>query len=294
MAPGSLCSPDLSVTVWNHSLVRVAFLSRSTLATIGMVGLVLAGCTEADPVGVDVRPFEEVQASELVFEADPTNPSRGIFRVTTTEPMICAIVWGEDETLGNFNNSLDMAGTGIIQHDVFLPGALPGVEYRFLVQGTTPDGTLYRSAMGKFVIPESEVTAPPTDGRVNLALGAPVEASSEFNAAFGAARAVDDDFGTEWSSAGDGDDAWISIDLGSPQRVSGFEFLTRSMTDGSAITDSYMVVVDGGQSLGPFPAGNPADPNTTEVSVTGQMFTFEVEASSGGNTGAVEVRVLGE
>lgn len=290
----SLGSPDLSVTVWNHALVRVAFLSRSTFAIIGMASVVLAGCAEADPVAVEVRPFEEVQASELVFEADPTNPSRAIFRVTTTEPMICAIVWGEDETLGNFNNSLDMAGTGIIQHDVFLPGAVPGVEYRFVVQGTTPDGTLYRSEMGTFVIPESDATVPPTDGRVNLALGSAVEASSEFSAAFAAVHVVDGNFGTEWSSAGDGDDAWIIIDLGAPEQVTGFEFLTRSMTDGSAITDTYTVVVDGGERLGPFPAGNPADPRTVNVVVTGQVFAFEVEASSGGNTGAVEVRILGE
>ena len=55
---------------------------------------------------------------------------------------------GEDESLGNFNNSLNIAGTGIIEHDVFMPEAEPGVEYMFVVLGTTADGTLYRSDMG--------------------------------------------------------------------------------------------------------------------------------------------------
>ncbi|HZD22739.1 MAG TPA: hypothetical protein VE569_04970 [Acidimicrobiia bacterium] len=44
-------------------------------------------------------------------------------------------VWGEDESLGNFSNSLNMNGTGILQHDVLLPGAVPGVEYKFVGSG---------------------------------------------------------------------------------------------------------------------------------------------------------------
>jgi hypothetical protein len=260
-----------------------------------VLALSLVSCTgAADGQDVDVRPFDEVQASEFVFELDPTNPGRGIFRVDTTEPMICAIFWGEDESLGNFNNSLDMAGTGIIEHDVFLPGAEPGVEYMFVVQGTTADGTLYGSEMGTFVLHEVETTSAETDDRENLALGAAVSSvSSEFNDAFAAAYAVDGDPATEWSTAGDGDDAFITLDLGAQHDVSGFQFLTRSMTDGTAITETFTVVVDDSETLGPYPAGNVADPQTSDVSVTGQVFTFDVETSTGGNTGAVEVRILG-
>lgn len=255
----------------------------------------LAACSgPVEGSETEVRPFHEVQASEFSFEFDPTNPSRGIFRVTTTEPMICAIVWGEDEGFGNLNNSLDMAGTGIVQHDVFLPDAEPGVEYMFVVQGTTADGTLYRSEVGTFVLPEPESAGPEPDGRENLAIGATVsEVSSEFNDAFAAPNAVDGDLSTEWSSSGDGDDASITLDLGSPVEVTGFEFLTRSMADGTAIAETYTVTVDGGETLGPFPAGNPSDPRTSDVTVTGQVFTFDVETSSGGNTGAVEIRMLG-
>lgn len=229
----------------------------------------------------------------MVFEADPTNPSRAIFRVTTTEPMICAIVWGEDDSFGNFNNSLNMAGTGIVQHDVFLPGAVPGVEYNFVVQGTTADGILYRSKVGTFVISDTGTTETTGTGRANLAEGAAVEVSSEFNEAFASTNAVDGDFGTEWSSRGDGDDAWIEIDLGAPATVSGFEFLTRAMTDGTSITETYTVTVDGIETYGPFPAGNPADSQPGLVDVTGQVFRFDVHSSTGGNTGAVEVRILG-
>jgi hypothetical protein len=265
---------------------------KSLLVTLLVLGL-LSGC--GGTVAVEVHPFDEVQASEFSFEADPANPNRAIFRVTTTEPMICAIVWGEDQSLGNFNNSLDMAGTGIVQHNVFLPGAGPGVEYKFVVQGTTADGTLYRSEVGTFTVPAPESSPTTAARRVNLALGSTVVAvSSEFNADFSAANAVDGDIATEWSTAGDGDDASLTIDLGQSAEVSGFEFLTRSMADGTAVTLTYSVTVDGSETLGPYPAGNPADPRTADVVATGRVFRFDVDTSTGGNTGAVEVRILGD
>lgn len=263
---------------------------RWTLVVVALLASACGADLEADAA---VRPFSEVQDSEFSFEADPTNPGRGIFRVTTTEPMICAIVWGDDSGLGNLNNSLDMAGTGIIQHDVFLPGAEPGVEYTFVVQGTTADGTLYRSDVSTFTIPESESSATTQQGRTNLAEGADVvEVSSEFNDAFAAGNAVDGDLATEWSTAGDGDGASITIDLGTATDVAAVDFLTRSMTDGSAIAETFTLTVDDQETLGPFPAGNPADPRTSDISVTGRLFRFDVETSTGGNTGAVEVRLL--
>ena len=266
--------------------------SRTAWLTVGL--LALSACAGSASSGVDVQPFSDVQDSDFVFEADPTNPARGIFRVTTTELMICAIVWGETGDFGNFNNSLDMAGTGIVQHDVFLPGAEPGVEYEFVVQGTTADGTLYRSEPGMFVLPEVEATAGTVDRGPNLAGGAAiVDVSSEFGDGFAAENAVDGDLNTEWSSAGDGDDASITIDLGGTNEITAIEFLTRSMTDGSATAESFTVTVDDGETLGPFAAGNPADPRPAEVDVAGAVFTFDVDSSTGGNTGAVEIRLYG-
>ena len=119
-----------------------------------------------------------------------------------------------------------------------------------------------------------------------------VEVSSEFSDAWAAENAIDGDLATEWSSTGDGDDAFITIDLGSPQQVAAVEFLTRSMADGSAVTSTFFIEVDGGKRLGPFEAGNPADPNPNAVELSGQVLRFEIDSSSGGNTGAIEIRVL--
>jgi len=256
-----------------------------------------SGQSSSTETSTEVRDFAEVQADDFVFEADPTDPERAIFRVTTTEPMICAIVWGETEELGNFNNSLAMNGTGIVDHDVFLPGAVPGETYFFRVQGSTADGTLYTSESATFTVPDDGSTPTATDDVArgpNLALDATiVDVSSEFNDSFAAVNAIDDSGTSEWSSAGDGDDASITIDLGASRDIAGVEYITRSMLDGTAIAETFTVTIDDGEVLGPFPAGTPAEPNFAAFDSSGQVVRFDVDTSTGGNVGAVEVRIIG-
>lgn len=278
---------------------------RPTLLAVSAgMALTAAACTSSDgsdaattsTIEAEVRPFSEIQDGAFSFEADPLDPSSGIFRVTTTEPAICAIVWGETEEFGRFNNSLAMEGTGIIEHDVKLPDLEPGREYVYVVQGTTADGTLYRSEVDTFTIPVTETGAssPAPDLGPNLALDATVaDVSSEFGDAFAAPRAIDGDPATEWSSRDDGDEAFITLDLGAPTDITGVAFLTRSMADGSAITETYAVTVDADETLGPFPAGSPAEARVAEVAATGQKLTFAVDTSTGGNVGAVEIQVFG-
>jgi hypothetical protein len=268
-------------------------------ALFGVAVLIVGACSDSGddaPAGTEVRPFREVQRGEFVFEADPLDPARGVFRVETTEPMICAIVWGETDGYGRFNNSLSMNGTGIVEHDVLLPDIEPGRRYHFVVQGTTADGTLYRSEPGTFSIEDAGLPpegAPEVAVGENLALGATVvEVSSEFSASFAGGLAIDGDLATAWSTAGDGDDGSITIDLGAPQRVAAIEFVTRSMADGSAITSRFTVSVDGGEPLGPFPASSPGVGRVVEIDVIGRLLRFEVDESTGGNVGAVEIRVF--
>lgn len=260
-----------------------------------------SGGSSSSDTSSEVRPFAEVQADEFVFEADPTNLERGIFRVTTTEPMICAIIWGETEEFGNFNNSLSMNGTGIVDHDVFLPGAVAGETYFFKVQGSTADGTLYTSGTATFTIPAADTDSTESDPESDAAASGPnlaldatvVDVSSEFNDSFAAANAIDDSGISEWSSAGDGDDAFITIDLGASEEIAGVEFITRSMLDGTAIAETFTVTIDDGEVLGPFPAGSPVEPNFAPFDANGQVLRFDVDTSTGGNVGAVEVRIIG-
>lgn len=260
------------------------------LAIAGVV--LISACSSSR---VEVRPFSEVQASEFSFENDASFPGRGIFHVTTSEPMICAIAWGETASLGRFNNSLNMAGTGIAEHDVFLPDAKAGATYYFRVQGSTADGQLYSTELLTFTLPQNrDAVVEDKPLGENLAMGATIlEVSSEFGASWSASNAIDGDPNTAWSSAGDGNDAFITLELREPMKISGVAYLTRSMADGSATVTSFSVIVDG-VPHGPFPAGDVADPAVTALKVTGRVLRFDVEESSGGNTGAIEVMAYGD
>jgi hypothetical protein len=65
------------------------------------------------------------------------------------------------------------------------------------------------------------------------------------------------------------------------------------MADGTAITRTYTVTVDGTTTFGPFTAGTAATPQIAVVATSGRQLRFDVETSTGGNVGAVEVRALG-
>ena len=60
------------------------------------------------------------------------------------------------------------------------------------------------------------------------------------------------------------------------------------MSDGSSIIDAYSIVADG-TALGEFAADT-----AVPLGLEAQVLRFNVVASSGGNTGAIEIVVLGE
>ena len=146
---------------------------------------------------------------------------------------------------------------------------------------------MYRSGLLTFTMPAASEALP---AGTNVAVGATVAAvSSQFSDAFAASNAVDGDPVTEWSSAGNGDAAFIEIDLGRVVQAVAVGFLTREMSDGSSVTTTFSVTVDGEQTFGPFPAG--AGTGSAPVRFMGRVVRFDVEPSTGGNTGAAEVEV---
>ena len=97
-----------------------------TITLLMSIAILTAACGSSDDdnaasadgtIEGELLDFALVQENDFTFESDPSDPNRGIFHVRTTQSMICTIVWGETEELGNFNNSLPMNGTGIIPHD---------------------------------------------------------------------------------------------------------------------------------------------------------------------------------
>ena len=115
--------------------------------------------------------------------------------------------------------------------------------------------------------------------------------SSEFSADFRADAAVDGNPATEWSSAGDGDDASITLDLGRSVSVVGIALRSRSMSDGTSVVETFTVTVDDGETYGPFEAGTAGA--VAAVEFTGQVLRIDADRTSGGNTGAAEIEVYG-
>ena len=267
------------------------------VALFASVALIAAACSSSSSDS-EVIDFTEIQSSDFEFTVDANGVAK--MSVTTNIDAVCSIAWGETDDLGTIGTDLDMGGTAHDDHEVLLVGAVPGETYQFRVQGSDADGNLFQSELASFTLPDVPASDESMGGDDdmaihgdNLAEGATVVAvSSVFSDAWSGDNAVDGDMSTEWATAGSGDDASIEIDLGSQQDVIGVEFITRTMGDGTATTTEYTVTVDGGDVFGPFPAGDPSDNQFAEALFAGQVLRFDVVSSTGGNTGAIEVRAF--
>jgi len=254
---------------------------RASGVIVGATMLVLGMVASAH--AATLEPFSEIQASPVTITPDAGGRS-AVLEVDTTIDVACSVVYGEDSTFGLIAVDNDMDGGAHADHHPVMGGLSPDTEYQYRLQGTAPDGTLYVSEVMTFSTPPEAVGGP-----VNLAVGATVTGvSSEWSDAFAASNAFDGDATTEWSSRGDGDDAWVEIDLGTPQLLSEVIFQTRSMSDGSATTSTFTLTADG-EAYGPFPV----DVTIDLTDLIAQVLRFDMEASTGGNTGAIDIGVLG-
>jgi hypothetical protein len=257
------------------------------LALLGFaLALVLAACA-GDLDAADVLPAEDVIDGDIIVTPDPSRTSAAV-SVTTSLDMACAVVYGTTPELGaGVATDSDMGGGAHTNHEAVLTGLEPDTDYHFRVQGSGADGQLYRSELATFRTPPSGPADRPCE---NIAADADVAGvSSEFSDAFAAANAVDGDPATEWSTAGDGDDAWITIDLGEPIAVAGLGFHSREMGDGTSIITSFTVTVDDSETFRPFEAGQGM--SVVDVEFTGRLLRGDAAETTGGNTGAVEIEV---
>ena len=256
------------------------------LLLVAVLAVLVAACAGDSDAAADVRPIEEILTSEITVEPDPSG-TVATLRVRTEIPVVCAVIYGVDDGFGAIATDDDMAGDAHRDHAPRLVGLEPDTEYRFVLQGSDAEGNLYRSEVMTFRTPEAAVAAAP--GRNVAPEGTVAEVSSEFSDAFAAANAIDGEAATEWSSAGDGDDASITIDLGMPTEIIGARLRTRQMADGSAIIRSFTVTVDD-ETFGPFPADDGGG-QLAEFEATGRRVRFDAAETTGGNTGAVEIEI---
>jgi hypothetical protein len=273
---------------------------RSSLILFAIIFAGCLGSSSQNTGDVNIRPLEDILVSGPEFtEATPRSVT--VF-IDTQIPVVCAVVYGTSISYGELATDTDMTGGGHVNHHPLLSGLQPDTEYHIRLQGVGADGTLYRSRDYTFSTPSADESTMTSPEGVNLALqssGTRIsDVSSNFGGSgidgvWGANNAIDGDIGTEWSSDGDGDDAFIELDFPQKTRVTAVGLMTRTMGN-SAQINSFAIVSEVGQRLGPLHLPDAGGVHYFQTDFTAKRLRFEVAKSSGGNTGAVEIEVYGE
>ena len=267
-----------------------------SLAPVLALAAAACGSAALSSQEIVVRPISDILAAEPEFI--DIGPRSATLLVETTLPVACSVAYGTTPAYGQIATDSDMAGGAHSDHHPLLTGLTPDTLYYARLQGAGPDGTLYRSGEYTF----RTAPAPAASTEPNLALleaGARlVGVSSNFSGGpddgpWGGLNALDGDGATAWSSDGDGNEAWIEIELASETRVTRVGLWSRSMGS-SAEIQSFQIVTDRGETIGPFELADAAQSYTFEADFYARRLRFEALTSSGGNTGAVEIEVYGE
>lgn len=240
-------------------------------------------------------PPELSDLSEVTEGAEPA-----IVDITDTEarltfissvPLACSVIYGKTSAFGAVAVDANMNGGAIIDHNPVLTNMQPGSLYYYRVQGADAQGKLYWSPVGSFTTATESVS----DNLLSIANGATISAvSSNFGQAqndqtWGANSAVDGSSNSAWSSAGDGDNAFIEISLASAEQINTLEVWSRSMNDGSAKIFSFTITLEGAEVLGPFTLPDTVQAYQFPIGRVSSFIRFDVATSSGGNTGLVEL-----
>jgi hypothetical protein len=247
-------------------------------------------------VAYEVRSIEEVSAGRPPQIVDITDVD-AVLVFDSSIALACSVVYGKTTAYGQISVDQDMDGGAHTDHHPLLLGLEPDTEYHYRVQGAAPDGTLYVGEDAIFrTLPAEEKT------EVNLASqeagGQVVDVSSNFGGAannepWGADSALDGSRGTAWSSNGDGNDAFVQIEMAQPAHVYAVEVWTRSMSDGTAQVLAFTLTTDSGDVLGPFTLEDAEQAYRFDVDVLARSLRLDVVDSTGGNTGLIEFAVYG-
>jgi hypothetical protein len=247
-------------------------------------------------------PLEEIPGG---FEGPSITDDTGtsvIVRFTSGMPTACNVTYGTDTDYGAIATSTMMMGGGIREHDVALTGLTPETTYHYRVNLTDEQARLYQSQDLTFTTSATVVEPDQQqegDNVASAAAGAQViGVSSNFGGGgnagtWGANSAIDGQPSTAWSSSGDGDDAWIEIELAQEVMVQTIGVWTRTMANGTAQIFRFTVTTDRGETFGPFDLPDADGIHTFPVEFTARTLRFDAVETSGGNTGAVEIEVYG-
>jgi hypothetical protein len=271
------------------------YWKSASIGLILLLALFISACGNTN-YSIEIQTIENISASGPPKIVDISSTDATLI-FESIIPVSCSVVYGKTSDYGRISTDLDMSGGAHTDHHPLLSGLEPDTEYHYRVQGTAADGTIYINDDDTFRTQPAEAVK-----EINLASlneGARITAvSSNFggganDAQWGANNAIDGNRGTAWSSNGDGNDAFIEIELAEPAKLFAVEVWTRSMSNGTAQIFSFTLTIDTGDVLGPFTLADAEEPYRFDVDIYTRILRLDVVDSSGGNTGLVEFSAYG-
>lgn len=243
---------------------------------------------------VDIRPMSDIYDTEPDI-VDITDTSAR-FTFVTSIPVACSLIWGTDTDYGEIAVDPNMNGAAVIDHNINIGGLEPDTTYHWRIQGTAADGTIYIDDDYTFT------TAPASDANEEniaaLANGASIIGVSSNiggganDQSWGANSAIDGNPATAWSSNGDGNDAWIDIQLSREADIHAVDVWSRFMTNNTSQIFEFTLTTDKAEVFGPFtlPSGTPTASHRFEIEPTMPVASLRLDVtdSNGVNTGLIE------
>ncbi|MDA0334937.1 MAG: discoidin domain-containing protein [bacterium] len=259
--------------------------------------LSLPGCDDDKSSGADGG-----DVAFINLRAEDVSGTRAVIRFGTSRPTTCETEFGQDAAALDRSATDPTMGPELyaLDHQVPLEDLLPATRYYYRARATDEQGVVFRSAIQQFVTEDAPV-APLLTNFASLDQGSAIVAvSSNFGGAvngatWGANSAIDGLMSTEWATNGDGDNAWLDIDLGQVRQITRIEFRSRVMPDSTSIVRSIQLRFDESSVLAPY---STPDPDVLygfdlETAISARRVFVEAVTTTGGNTGAREIRLLG-
>ncbi len=259
------------------------------------------GCSENESESTAQSPSELGERGMIRFidlRVEDISATRAVVRFDTDIPTTCEVEWGSSRD-ALINTAVDpsmVEGEFETDHEVPIEDLNPDTTYYLRAVAEDAQGREDVSSVISFQT-LSQAATPEGTNIATLAMGSSIdEVSSNFgnaanDATWGANNGIDGSMSSEWSSNGDGNDAWISIDFGQTRKIEHFGFRSRKMTNGTAIITSVQVTFDDTTTVGPFATPSPDELYLFALSpIEARYARIEVLDSSGGNTGAKEIQ----
>jgi len=210
-------------------------------------------------------------------------------------PTVCNAAYGETTSYGQVA-TIPMLDGATLDHELTFTDLQPDTTYHYRITATDINGNTYQS--GDFTF-QTKLSDAADQGTNWLAGAQVVDVSSNFGGAandetWGAGSAIDGRSGSAWSSDGDGDQAYIEIELEQAVRIHTLLAQTRSMPNDTAQIFTFTVTNEAGETFGPFELPDATQPYSFDLDLIAQTLRFEVATSNGGNTGFVEIEAYGE